>query len=146
MVGGIVYITFVLMTWLCTPNNCPISLDFDYIYSAFFGLLMLGALAAIAALHVLQPKSYGSAAAFAALLAFVGVVMMFVEPLRSLIPYAEEYFLLFLIGFAVATVGVIAYGVVTTRASVVPWWCGAALIAGSPLASAFLYLFSPVEG
>jgi hypothetical protein len=80
------------------------------------------------------------------LLAFVGVVMMFVEPLRSLIPYAEEYFLLFLIGFAVATVGVIAYGVVTTRASVVPWWCGAALIAGSPLASAFLYLFSPVEG
>jgi hypothetical protein len=43
----------------------------------------------------------------------------------------------------VATMGIIAYVVVTAEAGVVPWWCGLALLAGSPPFGVLLYIFSP---
>jgi hypothetical protein len=143
MVGGIALVILGLVTWLCIPN-CPRSLG--YIASVFFVLLVLGAMAAIAALHLLQRERYGLLGTLAFLVAFVGVAMIFVDQLRNLVnPDVAAFSWLFFIGLLVATVGIIAYGVVTTKAGVVPWWCGAALIAGSPLIGLFLYLFSPVE-
>jgi Ca2+/Na+ antiporter len=149
IVGGVAYATLGLMTWLCTPN-CPRSSG--YVELAFFVLLVFGAMVALASLHAIQWHRYGLLGTLAFLVAFVGVAMMFVSEFRSLImalwqgsPGAGGVSWLFIIGLLVATVGLIAYGVTTITASALPWWCGLALIAGSPFVGLFLYLFSPVE-
>ncbi len=149
MAGGIVVVTLGFVIWLCIPNNCPWGLGSSVHIvsprgSVFFVLLALGAMAGIAALHLLQRERYGSLPGTPAfLVAFVGVAMMFFGELRKLVfPGAGAAWLL-VIGLLVATMGIIAYGVVTTEAGVVPWWCGAALLAGSPLAGFLLYIFSP---
>ncbi len=43
------------------------------------------------------------------------------------------------VGMLVATIGVIALGIFTLDAGVLPWWCGAALIAGNPLVGVLLF-------
>ena len=82
------------------------------------------------------------------LVAFVGVAMIFMGELRSLVigmsqdsPGAAAASWLFIIGLLVATIGLPAYGAVTITAGELPWWCGAALLVGSPLVGLFLYLF-----
>jgi hypothetical protein len=107
---------------------------------------------ALASLHAIQRERYGLLGTLAFLVAIVGVAMIFVSESRSLIlvlwlgsPGAGGVSWLFIIGLLVATVGLIAYGVATITATVLPWWCGVALIAGSPFVGLFLYLFSPVE-
>ena len=151
MLGGTLYAALGLMMWLCIPN-CPESLM--YIISPFFFLMVLGALAAIAALHILQRERYGLLGTLAFLVAFVGVAMLFVDALRNVIVWLQGDTVagglvgvpwLFLIGLLLATVGIIAYGAVTIGTRILPWWCGLALIAGSSLVGFFLYLFSPVE-
>ena len=47
--------------------------------------------------------------------------------------------LLFSIGMLVATIGIIALGIFTLDAGVLPRWCGAALIAGNPLLEVLLF-------
>src|SRR5215204_5538646 len=149
MVGGVAFVMLGFMTWLCTPN-CPGSSL--YVVLAFFDLLVFGAMVALASLHALQRESYGLLGTLAFLVALVGVAMIFVSEFRSLIlalwqgsPGAGGVSWLFIIGLLVATVGLIAYGVTTITAGALPWWCGAALLAGSPFVGLFLYPFSPVE-
>jgi len=149
MVGGVAFVIVGFMTWLCTPN-CPGSSG--YVVLAFFDLLVFGAMVALASLHALQRQHYGLLGILTFLVAFVGVAMIFVSEFRSLIlalwqgsPGAGGVSWLFIIGLLVATVGLIAYGVTTITAGALPWWCGAALLAGSPFVGLFLYLFSPVE-
>jgi len=146
MVSGIAFVVLNLMTWLCTPN-CPGSLN--YISLAFFILLAFGAMAALASLHAIQRHRYGLLGTLAFLVAFFGLAMIFVGEFRSFIigvmqgsPGAAAFSWLFIIGLLVATVGLVAYGVVTMTAGKLPWWCGAALLAGSPFVGLFLYLFA----
>ncbi len=146
MVGGVAFVVLNLMTWLCTPN-CPGS--FNYISLAFFILLAFGAMVALASLHAIQRHLYGLLGTLAFLISIVGVAMIFVGEFRSLVigvlqgsPGAAAFSWLFIFGLLVATVGLIAYGVVTITAGELPWWCGAALLAGSPLVGLFLYLFA----
>jgi hypothetical protein len=42
------------------------------------------------------------------------------------------------LGLLLATGGLITLGIVTISARVLPWWCGAALIAGNPIFGFFL--------
>ena len=133
------------MTWLCTPD-CPRSSG--YVALAFFDLLAFGAMAALASLHAIQRVRYGLLGTLTFLVAFVGVAMLFVSEFRSLIlalwqgsPGAGGVSWLFIIGLLVATLGLIAYGAVTITAGGLPWWCGVALVAGSPLVGLFLYSF-----
>src|ERR687897_22039 len=149
IVGGVSYATLGIMTWLCTPN-CPGSSG--YVVLAFFVLLAFSAMVALASLHAIQRERYGLLGTLAFLVAIVGVAMIFVSESRSLIlvlwlgsPGAGGVSWLFIIGLLVATVGLIAYGVATITATVLPWWCGVALIAGSPFVGLFFYLISPVE-
>ena len=149
IVGGVSYAALGFMTWLCIPN-CPGSSG--YVVLAFFVLLAFSAMVALASLHAIQRQRYGLLGTLAFLVAIVGVAMIFVSESRSLItalwqgsPGAGGVSWLFIIGLLVATVGLIAYGVTTKTAQVLPWWCGVALIAGSPFVGLFLYLFSPVE-
>ena len=146
LVGGVAFVVLNLMTWLCTPN-CPGSLN--YISLALFILLAFGAMVALASLHAIQRHRYGLIGTLAFLLALVGVAMIFVGEFRSFVigvmqgsPGAAAFSWLFIIGLLVATVGLIVYGVVTISTGKVPWWCGAALLAGSPLVGLFLYLFA----
>ena len=149
MVSGVSYATLGFIMWLCTPN-CPSSSG--YVVLAFFVLLAFGAMVALASLHAIQGQHYGLLGTLVFLIAFAGVAMIFVSESRSLImalwqgsPGAGGVSWLFIIGLLVAAVGLIAYGVTTTTATALPWWCGLALIAGSPFVGLFLYLFSPVE-
>jgi len=146
MVGGVAFVILSFMTWLCTPN-CPRSSG--YVVLAFFILLAFGAMTAIATLHAIQRHRYGLLGTLTFLVALVGVAMIFVSAVRGLImalwqgsPGAAGVSWLFIIGLLVATVGLIAYGVVTITAGELPWWCGAALLAGSPLVGSFLYPFA----
>ena len=146
MAGGVAFVMLSFMTWLCTPN-CPSRSG--YVVLAFFVLLAAGAMVALASLHAIQRHRYGLLGTLTFLIAFVGVAMIFVSEFRSLImalwqgsPSAAGVSWLFIIGLLVATVGLIAYGVVTIIAGELPWWCGVALLAGSPFVGLFLYLFA----
>jgi hypothetical protein len=146
MVGGVSYVTLGFVIWLCTPE-CPRSSG--YVVLAFFDLLVFGAMVALASLHAIQRHRYGLLGTLTFLVAIVGVAMIFVSEFRSLImalwqgsPGAAGVSWLFIIGLLVATVGLIAYGVVTITAGELPWWCGAALLAGSPLVGLFVYSFA----
>ena len=146
MVGGIAFVMLSFMTWLCTPD-CPRSSG--YVVLAFFVLLAFSAMVALASLHAIQRQRYGLIGTLAFLVAIVGVAMIFVSEVRSLMmalwqgsPGAGGVSWLFIIGLLVTTIGIIAYGAVTMAAGELPWWCGAALLAGSPLVGVFLYPFA----
>jgi hypothetical protein len=152
MVGGVIYATLGWVIFLRAPN-LPESIGF--IQSALFILLLLGAMAAIAALHALQRQRHGWArTTVASLIAFIGAVLILVGGLGELLASSpadrttEWYYMtgnFLLVGLLVATVGIIALGIFTLEAGVLPWWCGVALIAGSPFIGFFLYLFE-LEG
>jgi hypothetical protein len=121
--------------WLASPLASPA-----------IHLLILGALAAIVALHALQSQRHGLPGMVASLAAFVGLAMYL---LGAGIAYArDDYWLAFrgttflvVLGLLLATGGLIALGIVTITARVVPWWCGVALIAGNPLVGFFLAIW-----
>jgi len=97
-------------------------------------LLLLGAAAAIASLHRVQREHYGLVGALASLTAFVGVALIVVgSVVEALAGPAFEPSLLFLIsGLLIATIGLVALGVVTMIVRVLPVWVGALVIWGSP--------------
>jgi hypothetical protein len=98
-------------------------------WGGFIVALGLGALAAIAALHVLQRERYGLPGALSSLAVFVGVALFLVGSwIGQFYPMAYTNFA----GALVVTGGLLGLGVVTMTARVLPWWCGVALIAGSP--------------
>jgi hypothetical protein len=149
MVGGVAF----LMLWLLPdhlmkllrllgllPENKTATDNIIYV------LLMLGAMAAIAGLHLLQERSYGWAGASASLAAFVGLALLamtMVVGYGTTGPGGESFMALlsFLsgVGLLAATVGILTLAGVTVVRGPLPWWCGVALLAGSPL-SAFLGL------
>ena len=121
--------------WLASPLASPA-----------IHLLMVGALAAIVALHVLQNQRYGLPGIVASLAAFVGLTMYL---LGAGIAYArDDFFLAFgdtmflvVLGLLLATLGLIALAIVTINGRVLPWWCGVALMAGNPLVGIFLAIW-----
>ena len=89
---------------------------------------------AIAALHVLhrEREGYSWPGTLASLASFIGLALIIVSwPLKL------KTMLFLDAGLGLATVGLLALGVVTISERVLPWWCGAALIVGSPLGVVF---------
>ncbi len=117
MVGGVVYTALGLLV----PFLAPL----------LFSLLVLGATAAIAALHVLQRGRYGLPGALASLTAFVGLAVIIVSNLGLTEglpwPLPER---IFVVGQFTAALGMVALGTAVVAARVLPWWCGAALVVG----------------
>lgn len=98
-------------------------------------LLPLGAMAAIAALHALHRERYGLRGALVSLTAFVGLALAtgaLTVGVISTSPALDSLFNALLIGLLVATVGLALLGGLTIATGILPWWCGVALIAGSP--------------
>lgn len=89
----------------------------------------------------------------AAFAAFAGLVMLAVYLIAGYgaegpesDPFLAFLNFLLLAGLLLTTVGLVALGIATIRAGVLPWWCGAALIAGSPAAGIGLSSFMWVVG
>ena len=111
-------------------------------------LLLLGAAAAIAGLHRVQWEYYGLVGALASLTAFVGVVLTVVGSIVEALagPAFGPSLLLLISGLSMVTIGLLALGVATMIAGVLPVWVGALVILGSPpfllfVPSAFENLF-----
>ena len=110
-------------------------------------LALLSVMAVIVALHLLQRERYGYEGALASAAAFVGVALVLVggTAVPSMLPGGVmdvmgigTDILLMGVGMLVATIGIIALGIFTLNAGVLPWWGGAALIAGNPLLGVIL--------
>ena len=120
-----------------------------FLQSLLFILLAPGAMAAIAALHVLQKERYGLLGALASLTAFIGVTFILVSNLgvtEGLAWPLPE--LIFSVGSLVAAVSMSVLGAVTIVARELPRWCGASLVVGGIIFAGWLVLpmVWPLEG
>ena len=137
MVGGALYTLHALL-WPAYRENL------------FFLFLLLGAMAAIAAiaaLPILEGERWRILVA--SLVAFVGVALILVYVLAWLADQEKLPGVVSsgLVGLLVGTVGLLALGVLVIKFEVLPWWGGAALIAGSPILAAVLrFLAGPLLG
>ena len=108
-----------------------LSLLVPFLEPMFFVLLALAVLVAVAALYALQRERYGLPGTLASLTVFIGVVLIlssnlgFTEGLPWPLPE-----IIFTVSAVVAPLGMVALGISTIAARVLPWWCGAALIVG----------------
>jgi hypothetical protein len=137
--GGLVAtnlgLLYVLQAWGMTLDFTAIALLKGHYENPVAIMLLVGMMAGIAALHIVQRRHYGRWGTLAFLGAFVGVAMILVDQLLV------AFSLLFVIGLLVATVGIIAFAAVTLSAGVLPRWCGIAIIAGSPIGVGILFVF-----
>lgn len=102
-------------------------------------VLLVGVLAAISSLHVIQRQYYGNWGALGAFAALAGIALVFGGNfLGGLGPVLSSTALVsLLVGTLAVSVGIVVLGMVTMMAGRLPRWCGAAVIAGSP---AFIFL------
>ncbi len=143
MVGGVTYTALGLAVWFSKP---PFSWSIPYLDSSrsmhfldrvFFVLLVVGALAAIAALHTLHREFHGMTETLVSLVAFVGEALILVGGLGDVLRLLQRdtdalwYFTPLFLGLALAGLGGAGLGVVTIAARVLPWWCGVTLTIGS---------------
>jgi hypothetical protein len=104
-----------------------------------FILFLLSMLVVIVALHLLQRQRprYGLAGTIVSATAFVGVALIAGGYIIGLDGLGVT---LFLLGVSVATLGIIGLAPVTLSMGVLPWWGGAALIAGNPFLAVLIIL------
>jgi hypothetical protein len=103
-------------------------------------LFLLSVMAVIVALHLLQREHYGrersgwrGTLGFPTALAGLAFTLGGIVPFYIRVGFPIPAFFLVMVGMLVATIGILALGGLTLDAGVLPWWCGAALIAGNPL-------------
>ncbi len=147
--GGVAFATLglleLLVRYLIPPSYIPSVLE--YIRITFLFLLLVGVMAAIAGLHALQRERYGLVGTLASLTAFAGVATIFVVGLADVLTgqrYSGGVGFTLVVGALVATVGAVALGTVTIVAGVLPRWCGALIILGSP--PSVVFLLGPLVG
>ena len=100
-------------------------------------MLLVGALAAIAALHLVQRRHYGGLGALASASATGGIAMVVFGYLVSWLDSDTAFAVgipLLTVGVVMASTGLVLLGIATITARVLSRWCGIALIAGSPQA------------
>lgn len=140
MVGGLAATTTGLAIWLSEP---PFRRSIPYLDSASDPaiqtlvnvsdvFLVAGALAAIVALHSLHGGLYRMANNLVSLVALVGVVLLLVLGLGDVSRWSPGFSTSPLGGYTLAALGGVGLGVVTMVRRELPWWCGIALIVGSP--------------
>ncbi len=157
IVGGLAATTTGLAVWLSEP---PYSWSIPYLNSAGNAaiqtlvnvsdvFLIAGALAAISALHTLLGGFYDTTGTLVFLVVFVGVALLLVLASGDVLRWSPRFSTSPHGGYTLAALGGMGLGVLTMVRWAVPWWCGVALIVGSPgLAFAGLLgeLFSAMAG
>jgi hypothetical protein len=110
--------------------------------------LLVGALAAIAVLHLIQRRRYGRFGALASASAMGGIAMVVIGYLVSGSASDTTFTVgisLLILGVVVGSTGIVLLGIVTIGSGVLPRWCGIALIAGSPPGVGIVFiLLSPL--
>src|SRR5215207_11098351 len=148
MVGGLAATTlgllYVLQARGITLDFTAKALQKGHYENPTLNILVVGVLAAISSLHVIQRERYGSSGRLTAVAAFAGVAMVVVGNLAGeLIPAMTPVAIMLLIGGVLAaSLGIVGLGVATISAGVLPGWCGAALIAGSPPGVGIVFMLS----
>jgi hypothetical protein len=105
-------------------------------------MLLVGTLAAVAALHLIQRRHYGRLGALASASAIGGIAMVVIGFLVSGSPSDTVFYVgigMLITGLVVGSTGVVLLGIATITARVLPRWCGIALIAGSPPGVAIMF-------
>ena len=140
MVGGLAAATMGSAVWLSEP---PYSRSIPYLDSVSNAaiqtlvnvsdvFLIAGALAAVAALHTLHGGLRDTTGTLVSLVVFVGVALLLVLALGDVLRWTPWFSTSPAGGYALAALGGMGLGVVTMVRRAVPWWCGIALIIGSP--------------
>ena len=136
MVSGVLYAALGLAVWLAEPPFPRIIQLLDRgriiadVINISFVFLVVGPLAAIAALHTLHREFYGMTETLDSPVAFVGVALILVRGLGTVLRLLWT-FTPFVGGLMLAALGGMGLGVVTIAARALPWWCAVALIVGS---------------
>jgi drug/metabolite transporter (DMT)-like permease len=151
VLGGVIY---AVASLLGDPfSMADVTRSWARVFKVSFILFLLGVIAVIVALHLLQRERYGRKGALASASAFVGVVgvalsfgfdfgfLRFAKEVYLFNGMFELLAFLGLVATVVGMVGIVALGIVTLRAGVLPWWCGLALIPGNPLFEIYLFFF-----
>jgi len=147
IVGGlaatILGLLYVLQAWGITLDFTAMALSKGHYENPVANMLLVGVLAAIAALHFVQRLHYGRWGALTSVAAFTGIAMVVAGNfMGELAPTtAAVNIVLLVLGVLAATVGIVGLGIVSISAGVLPRWCGVALIAGSPPGVGILFLF-----
>lgn len=113
--------------------------ELDRIKGVSLFVLLLGAMAAVTALHILQRERYGLGSWFA-LTAFIGLALMLAYELIGAVTerYLPGVAWIFAVGTFAATMGIVFLGAISIATRVLPWWCGAALTVSGPSFTALL--------
>jgi hypothetical protein len=112
-------------------------------------LLPVGAMAAIAAVHALQRRTYGWAGTVVSLTAFVGLAVAtgaITVGVVSASPDLDSLFYILVVGLLLATVGIVLLGGLIVATGMLPRWCGVALMAGSPVGVFLTMMLSAASG
>ena len=137
VVGGTLYFSGLI---LYLPAKYPVDLHgigniFGGLWFVLFIVLLVGAMAAtlaIAALYARRRDFYGVFGMVVALVAFVGVALIFAGEIR-LSGRVETYGAAELCGLVLGSLGILALGVVVTiDVRELPWWSGLALVVWGP--------------
>ena len=102
----------------------------DYLYQLLVTVAFALIAVAIAGLYALQSGRWGTAGAS---MAFVGYAIIVVVAAATLLAGADVLLSVRFVGAAAILVGSIVLGLMTIRARILPWWCGALIIVGFPL-------------
>jgi hypothetical protein len=140
-IGGVAFLA-VSVSVLASFYIFGFALNDESYLSPIFALVLLAAIVAVAsvvALYVREIGPQGWLVLATALVSFIGLGILFYYSLTTspglAFPVPEG---LIFLGALLATLGLVALGIVVISVrGALPWWCVAALIAGSPL-SAFL--------
>jgi hypothetical protein len=146
IVGGLAATTLGLLYVLQSRGMALGFADKAVMKGAYEGpastMLLVGALAAIAALHLIQGRRYGRLGALASASAIGGIAMVVIGFLVSGSPSDTIFYVgigMLIVGLVVGSTGVVLLGIVTITAGVLPRWCGIAFIAGSPPGVAIMF-------
>ena len=149
IVGGLAATTlgllYVLQAWGMTLDFTANALLKGHYQTPVATMLVIGVLAAIVALHIVQRRHYGRWGALASITPVAGMAMVVIGFHVSGLASDTAFSLgigLLSAGVLVATIGIVVFGIVTLSAGVMPRWCGIALLAGSPLGVITFLIFS----
>ena len=101
-------------------------------------LLLVAAMVATGSVALLlQRERYGRPGVLASLVSFVGLALVLwanqvINSIRGTDPRADWALMALILGILAATVGLVVLAIVTTNTRLLPWWCGVALVGGSP--------------
>ena len=133
LAAGVAFTVAGLLVLVAPPQEAVADSFRVYLATVILVVAFSSTLGAVAGLHALQSGRYGPLGAAGSFLTFLGYALTAATTAVSVLVGSEAIYSVRLVGgFAVLT-GSILLGAMTSRARVLPWWCGVLLIVSFPL-------------